>query len=88
MWGSEPSSLFRWLVSLWIIQDSRRHCLEGWEQVAITRAPVHSINGMASRVCVYVLLGLRRLGHHYKLLLVFLDALDFGPAYTLYWPFH
>ena len=23
MWGSEPSSLFRLLVSLWIIQDSR-----------------------------------------------------------------
>jgi len=28
MWGSVPSSLFRWLVSLWIIQDSRRHRLE------------------------------------------------------------
>ena len=35
-----PSSLFRWLVSLWIIQDMRRHHLEVYEQVSITQASV------------------------------------------------
>ena len=43
MWGSVPSSLFRWLVSLWIIQDSRRH--------RVNHASLSSINEMATRVC-------------------------------------
>ena len=51
MWGSEPSSLFRWLVSLWIIQDLRRHRLEVWEQVAITRASVQLMGWSVECAC-------------------------------------
>ena len=33
-------SMFRWLVSLWIIQNLRRHCLEVEAQVSITQTTV------------------------------------------------
>ena len=51
MWGSEPASLFRWLVSLWIIQDLKRHRLEVWELVAITRASVQFMGWPVECAC-------------------------------------
>ena len=51
MWGSEPSSLFRWLVS--VDHPGLEEAPSGGVRTGGNHTGLSPINGMTSRVCMF-----------------------------------